>query len=118
MIADGKACRSTSYDDYKKREKQSKKLLRAFNAETDYYLTNVRMNNVDTYRNKITNTFSTLNRLFSIDNVQITKELLNIKLEKLDATYKYYYVLEQERELLRGNERTTTGRERASNSKR
>ena len=101
MIAGGKACRSTSYDDYKKREKQSKKLLRAFNAETDYYLTNVRMNNVDTYRNKITNTFSTLNRLFSIDNVQITKELLNIKLEKLDATYKYYYVLEQERELLK-----------------
>ena len=102
LIADGKACRSTSYDDdYKKREKQSKKLLRAFNAETDYYLTNVRMNNVDTYRNKITNTFSTLNRLFSIDNVQITKELLNIKLEKLDATYKYYYVLEQERELLK-----------------
>ena len=47
-----KTCRSTSYDDYKKREKQSKKLLRAFNAETDYYLTNVRMNNVDTYRNK------------------------------------------------------------------
>lgn len=102
LIADGKAYRSTSYDDdYKKREKQSKKLLRAFNAETDYYLTNVRMNNVDTYRNKITNTFSTLNRLFSIDNVQITKELLNIKLEKLDATYKYYYVLEQERELLK-----------------
>ena len=101
LIADGKACRSTSYDDYKKREKQSKKLLRAFNAETDYYLTNVRMNNVDTYRNKITNTFTTLNRLFSIDNVQITKELLNIKLEKLDATYKYYYVLEQERELLK-----------------
>lgn len=32
LIADGKACRSTSYDDYKKREKQSKKLLRAFNA--------------------------------------------------------------------------------------
>ena len=102
LITDGKACRSTSYDDdYKKREKQSKKLLRAFNAETDYYLTNVRMNNVDTYRNKITNTFSTLNRLFSIDNVQITKELLNIKLEKLDATYKYYYVLDQERELLK-----------------
>ena len=102
LIADGKAYRSTSYDDdYKKREKQSKKLLRAFNAETDYYLTNVRMNNVDTYRNKITNTFSTLNRLFSIDNVQITKELLNIKLEKLDATYKYYYALEQERELLK-----------------
>ncbi|VGT86887.1 DUF4041 domain-containing protein [Streptococcus pyogenes] len=81
--------------------KQSKQLLRAFNAESDYYLSNITIKNVDTYRNKLAKTFETLNKLFEIDGVKISKELLTSKLKQLDILYKYQKQIEIEKELLK-----------------
>lgn len=81
--------------------KQSKQLLRAFNAEADYYNSNVTIKNVDTYRNKLAKAFETLNKLFEVDGVQLNHELLTLKLKQLDIIYKYQKQLEIEKELLK-----------------
>lgn len=82
-------------------KKQSNQLLRAFNAETDYYISNVTARNIDTYRNRIVRSFETLNNLFAIDNVKLSQELLKFKLRQLDLYFEYQKTLENERELLK-----------------
>ncbi len=81
--------------------KQSKQLLRAFNAEADYYTSNVTVKNVDTYRNKLAKAFETLNKLFEVDGVKISQPLLTSKLKQLDLLYKYQKQIEIEKELLK-----------------
>ncbi|HGA1361449.1 TPA: DUF4041 domain-containing protein, partial [Streptococcus suis] len=81
--------------------KQSRQLLRAFNAESDYYVSNITAKNVDSYRNKLAKSFENLNALFAVDGVKISHELLTLKLKQLDVMYKYQKQLEVERELLK-----------------
>lgn len=81
--------------------KQAKQLLRAFNSEADYYISNVTVRNVDNYRNKLAKSFETLNSLFKIDGVQLNQKLLTSKLKQLDIIYKYQKQLDNERELLK-----------------
>lgn len=81
--------------------KQSRQLLRAFNAEADYYTSNVTLKNVDNYRNKLARTFETLNKLFEVDRVQLSQELLKTKLKQLDIIYQYKRQIEIEKELLK-----------------
>lgn len=81
--------------------KQAKQLLRAFNAEADYYISNITMRNVDNYRNKLAKSFETLNSLFAIDGVQLNQKLLTYKLKQLDIVYKFQKQLDIERELLK-----------------
>lgn len=81
--------------------KQSKQLLRAFNAEADYYISNITVKNIDSYRNRLAKTFENLNALFEVDGVRISQELLRLKLQQLDVMYKYQKQLEIERELLK-----------------
>lgn len=81
--------------------KQAKQLLRAFNSEADYYLSNITMRNVDNYRNKLAKAFETLNNLFAIDGVQLNQKLLTYKLKQLDIVYKFQKQLDIERELLK-----------------
>lgn len=82
-------------------KKQSNQLLRAFNAETDYYISNVTARNIATYRNRVVRSFETLNNLFAIDNVKLSQELLKFKLRQLDLYFEYQKTLENERELLK-----------------
>ncbi|HEL2551259.1 TPA: DUF4041 domain-containing protein [Streptococcus suis] len=82
-------------------DKQARQLLRAFNAEADYYTSNVTVKNVDTYRNRLTKAFETINKLFEIDRVGISKEYLTSKLKQLDVMYKYQRQIEVEKELLK-----------------
>lgn len=81
--------------------KQAKQLLRAFNSEADYYISNITMRNVDNYRNKLAKAFETLNSLFAIDGVQLNQKLLTYKLKQLDIVYKFQKQLDIERELLK-----------------
>ncbi|HEP1546014.1 TPA: DUF4041 domain-containing protein [Streptococcus pyogenes] len=81
--------------------KQAKQLLRAFNAEADYYISNVTMKNVDTFRNKLAKSFENLNKLFEIDKVQLTQKYLKSKLKQLDIIFKYKKQVEIEKELLK-----------------
>lgn len=81
--------------------KQINQLLRAFNAETDYYISNVSAKNVDTFRSRLIRAYETLNNLFSVNNVKISHELLELKLKQLDLHFEYQKILENERELLK-----------------
>ena len=91
-----------SKDDRERGEKkQSDQLIRAFNTEIDYYLSNVTPRNVDTYRQKIVRSYEILNRLFKIDKVEISMDLLELKLKQLDIIYSYQITLENEREVLK-----------------
>ncbi|GFE46159.1 MULTISPECIES: DUF4041 domain-containing protein [Streptococcus] len=81
--------------------KQAKQLLRAFNAEADYYISSVTMKNVDTFRNRLAKSFENLNKLFEIDGVQLTQKYLKSKLKQLDIIFKYKKQVEIEKELLK-----------------
>ena len=82
-------------------KKQLKQLYRAFNTEADAHINNVTSKNVDTQRKRIIRSFEQLNKLFTIDHVQLTKEYLEYKLKKLDLIYSYQITKQQEAELLK-----------------
>lgn len=69
--------------------KQKNQLLRSFNTETDNLIGNVTVRNIDSIRQKIIRSFEAHNKLFSIDNVQLTKAFLKIKLERMSCLYEY-----------------------------
>jgi len=101
LIKSNEAIIYLSKDDSKEAKKQSDQLIRAFNTEIDYYLSNVTPRNVDTYRQKIVRSYEILNRLFKIDKVEISMDLLELKLKQLDIIYSYQITLENEREVLK-----------------
>lgn len=77
----------------------SKQIIRCFNSECDNILLNLSVKNIDISRSKITKSFENLNKIFSIDGVQLNRILLEYKLEELNLVYTYELKREQEREL-------------------
>ena len=75
-----------------------KQVLRCFNSECDNVLLNLSVKTIDSSRNKITKSFETLNKLFSVDGVQMEQKLLQYKLDELNLVYTYELKKEQERE--------------------
>lgn len=75
-----------------------KQILRCFNSECDNVLLNLSVKTIDTARSKITKSFETLNKLFSVDGVQLEQKLLQYKLDELNLVYTYELKKEQERE--------------------
>ena len=88
------------FGDSSKRELNSnvKQILRCFNSECDNVLLNLSVKTIDTARNKIAKSFETLNKLFSVDGVQLEQKLLQYKLDELNLVYTYELKKEQERE--------------------
>lgn len=76
----------------------SKQILRCFNSDCDNVLLNLSVKNIDMARNKITKSFESLNKLFSVDGLQLDKKLLEYKLQELNLVYTYELKKEQERE--------------------
>ncbi len=76
-----------------------KQILRCFNSECDNILMNVSGKNIDSMRNKITKSYETLNKIFSVDGISLQKKLLEYKLEELNLVYTAEIKREQEREL-------------------
>jgi len=76
-----------------------KQILRCFNSECDNILMNLSVKNIDSMRNKITKSYETLNKIFSVDGISIQKRLLELKLEELNLVYTSEIKYEQEREL-------------------
>lgn len=78
-----------------------KQILRCFNSECDNILMNLSVKNIDSMRNKITKSYETLNKIFSVDGISLQKRLLELKLEELNLVYTSEIKYEQERELQR-----------------
>lgn len=75
-----------------------KQILRCFNAECDNVLINLSVNNIDSMRNKISNSFESLNKIFGVDGISMNNQLLEMKLEELNLTYTFTLKREQEKE--------------------
>lgn len=101
MIKNSSAVLITSSEKKTIANKQAKQLLRAFNAEADYYTSNITMKNVDTFRNRLAKSFENLNKLFEVDGVELTQVYLKSKLKQLDVIFKYKKQIEIEKELLK-----------------
>ena len=67
----------------------SNMLLRSFNSECDLYVTSVTYKNVVTYENRITQSFQRLNKLAEGQNISITQEYCNLKIEELRIVHEY-----------------------------
>lgn len=80
-------------------DSQSKQILRSFNTECDSLYLNVNSKNYEAYHKKISNAFETLNRLYAIDSVEITRDYLKLKLEKLSLIHAKLLKIEQEKEI-------------------
>lgn len=75
-----------------------KQIIRCFNAECDNILMNISVKNIDSMRSKITKCFESLNKIFLIDGIQLSKRVLELKLEELNLVYTFELKREQERE--------------------
>ena len=66
-----------------------KQILRCFNSECDNILIGINSKSIDVSRGKITKSFDTLNKIFSIDGIQLSPKALETKLEELNLVYTY-----------------------------
>lgn len=77
---------------------QTKQILRCFSAETENILSSLTMNNADANRGKIIKTFETLNSIFAVDKIELSKDILDLKLKEFNLIYSYQMKLQQEKE--------------------
>ena len=102
MIKNDEAINYSGYDDKKSYiNSQIKQILRAFNTECDYLFSSLNARNYESYHHKIIRSFETLNKIYKVDKVEITREYLQIKLEKLNLINERAIKIEQEKELQR-----------------
>ncbi len=99
LIKSNNAVHITSNDSKKVINDNVKQILRCFNSECDNILMNLSVKNIDSMRNKITKSYETLNKIFSVDGISLQKKLLEYKLEELNLVYTAEIKREQEREL-------------------
>ena len=86
-----------SYENKKIVDSAVKQLARCFNSETAAAISSVTVKNIANVKSKIIKTFEVLNKLFAIDEVEIDKDFLAIKLQEADLLYAYEYQKEQEK---------------------
>ena len=76
-----------------------KQILRCFSVECDNVLLNLTVKNIDSSRSKITRSFESLNRIFSVDGMELSNQMLDYKLKELDLVYTFSLKKEQEKEI-------------------
>lgn len=96
LLKDNAAVIITSSGSKKEISDNSKQILRCFNTECDNVLINLSVKNIDAMRKKITNSFESLNKIFSVDGMSLSKKLLEYKLEELNLVYTYELKRQQE----------------------
>ncbi|HEY0049980.1 MAG TPA: DUF4041 domain-containing protein, partial [Pyrinomonadaceae bacterium] len=73
-------------------------ILRAFNGESDAAIAKVKYNNVNVMEARILKAYEALNKLVSIQCVEISRNYLNLKLEELYLVHEYQEKLQEEKE--------------------
>ncbi len=77
---------------------QKKQILRCFNAECKSIIEGTTVKNIDTTRAKIQRAYEAINKIFSVDGVQISTKYLETKYEELSMIYTYMIKEDEERE--------------------
>ncbi|WP_242093626.1 DUF4041 domain-containing protein [Aestuariivivens sediminicola] len=109
LIKEGNACVCYTQwhvdGNYKKGEVMTRRYinltLRAFNGECDTLISKVKWNNVQRFTERINKSFKAINRLGKSNNVEITDEYLQLKLDELHLAYELEHKKQQEKEELR-----------------
>lgn len=79
-------------------DSQKKQILRCFNSEAASLIGGVTANNIDSVRTKLQRSYDALNKVFTVDGVQISQEYFSLKLEELSLVYAYMVKIEEEKE--------------------
>lgn len=80
-------------------ERAIRQILRNFNTDCDNQIMNIGLKNIDVVRNRIQKSYDTLNKLYSVDSVALSEDLLSLKLEQATLLYTYELKYQQEREI-------------------
>lgn len=96
LIKAGTAIQVSSTQGKKQINDNSKQILRCFNAECDNIVLSISVRNIDSLRGKLTKCYDTLNKIFEIDGVSLSKQLLEYKLKELTLLYTYEVKRKQE----------------------
>jgi len=72
--------------------------LRAFNGECDSLIAKVKWNNVKRFEERIKKTFNAINKLGKSNDVYITDEYLDLKLDELHLAYELAHKKQEEKE--------------------
>ncbi|GET16406.1 DUF4041 domain-containing protein [Ligilactobacillus agilis] len=89
---------SSHIESAKERNKLARKVLLSFNSEVAGLLNKLTFANIDSTRNKITNTFERINKLYEDDEVQITTDYLKYQLSVLELNYQFILKKHNEKE--------------------
>lgn len=98
LLNNNEALIVNSTDTKKNINYQIKQILRSFNAETENIISKLTINNTDSSRSKLVKTYETLNNIFKVDGIELSKNLLDIKLKEINLIHQYQLKLEQEKE--------------------
>lgn len=90
-----------AYSNKKMHVRLVRQILRIFNSECDNIILNIKNKNIDACRKKIQQSYNTINELFSLDEIEITSDLLELKLEQATLLYTYELKYRQEKEIQR-----------------
>lgn len=82
-------------------KKQIKFLIRAFNNECEAAINKVRYSNFIQIKKRIIKSYEQLNKMNSYNQIQLTKNYLNLKIEELQLAYEYEQKKQEEKEELR-----------------
>lgn len=99
LIKSGKTIEITDSSKNKKEFAANKKqILLCFISECTNIINNLTFKNVDAARGKIERSFTNINKIFSVDGLQLKNVILEKKLQELTIVYAYLVTKEQERE--------------------
>lgn len=99
LIKDKKIFKVSGEWTKKEIQDNQKQIIRCFNAECDNILVNLTPSNIDSSRRKMVSSFESLNKIFSVDGIEINKKLLSLKLEALNLVHTFAIKKEQEKEI-------------------
>lgn len=85
----------------KTKERCIRQILRNFNSECDNIILNIKTSNIDSFQNKISKSFDTLNKLYRQDGINLERDILEIKLKQAALMYTYELKYQQEKEIQR-----------------
>lgn len=88
-------------NDKKAFERSTRQILRSFNMECDNISFKVGLKNIDQCRKRVQQSFETLNKLYSVDHIRLSKKLLELKLEQITLMYTYELKYQQEKDIQR-----------------
>lgn len=80
-------------------ERSIRQILRNFNSECDNIMRNISLKNIDVVRNKIQKSFESMNKLYSIDGINLSRKILELKLKQATLMYTYELKYQQEKDI-------------------